>query len=214
MVAMAAFFLAVPADLFSMTRPPKWCSLLTYLSWLLLVLMSYLLLISFNECYSYAILPMPIPVAIALLQLHRSSPALNITDIETGPLNNANTEDETVPDANNEAVPAVNNTANNEEADKDLEGIFNLSAGIVNFGGLVSMIFGRYMGEPNELSIGFFFFFTIVLGLYLMMVTTVRNVALTLHARHLSYMLMFLLVSTLIATLIHKVPDSGSGSHV
>ncbi|PAN33419.1 hypothetical protein PAHAL_6G019700 [Panicum hallii] len=203
-VAMAAFFLAVPADLVCMTRPPKWGSLLTYLSWFLLVLVSYLLLISFNEGYSYAILPVPIPVVIALLQLNRSSRALN-RDIETGHLN-ADTEDE--------AVPAVNNTANNQETDQDLDGIFNLSAGIVNFGGLVSLIFARYMGGPNELTIGFFFFFTIVLGLYLMMATTVRTVALTLHARHLSYLLMFLLVSTLIATLTHKVPDSGSGSHV
>jgi hypothetical protein len=201
---MAAFFLAVPADLVCMTRPPKWGSLLTYLSWFLLVLVSYLLLISFNEGYSYAILPVPIPVVIALLQLNRSSRALN-RDIETGHLN-ADTEDE--------AVPAVNNTANNQETDQDLDGIFNLSAGIVNFGGLVSLIFARYMGGPNELTIGFFFFFTIVLGLYLMMATTVRTVALTLHARHLSYLLMFLLVSTLIATLTHKVPDSGSGSHV
>ncbi|KAG2581293.1 hypothetical protein PVAP13_6KG041000 [Panicum virgatum] len=184
-VAMAAFFLAVPADLVSMARPPKWGSLLTYLSWFLLVLVSYLLLISFNEGYSYAILPVPIPVVIALLQLNRSSPALN-SEIETGHLN-ANPEDGTVPavNTNNEAVPAVNNTANNEEADQDLDGIFNLSAGIVNFGGLVSMIFGCYMGGSNEL-IGFFFFLTIVLGLYLMMVTTVRTVALTLHARHLS----------------------------
>ncbi|PUZ49949.1 hypothetical protein GQ55_6G020300 [Panicum hallii var. hallii] len=204
-VAMAAFFLAVPADLVCMTRPPKWGSLLTYLSWFLLVLVLYLLLISFNEGYSYAILPVPIPVVIALLQLNRSSRALN-RDTETGHLN-ADTEDE--------AVPAVNNTANNQEADQDLDGIFNLSAGIVNFGGLVSLIFdARYMGGPNELIIGFFFFFTMVLGLYLMMATTVRTVALTLHARHLSYLLMFLLVSTLIATLTHKVPDSGSGSHV
>ncbi|RLM60760.1 zinc finger BED domain-containing protein RICESLEEPER 1-like [Panicum miliaceum] len=141
-VAMAAFFLAVPADLVCMTRPPKWGSLLTYLSWFLLVLVSYLLLISFNEGYSYAILPVPIPVVIALLQLNRSSRALN-RDIETGHLN-ADTEDETVPAVNtnneadrdqstdDEAVPAVNNTANNQEADQDLDGIFNSSAGIVN----------------------------------------------------------------------------------
>ncbi|CAO2205607.1 unnamed protein product [Urochloa humidicola] len=241
-IAMTAFFLAVPTDLISVTRPPKWGSLLTYLSWFLLVLVSYLLLISFNKNYGYAILPVPIPLVIALLQLNlrpgawqRCSRPVEAghdantegialrtlkTDIEAGQY--VHTEDEAVPaaNANNEAGQDVNaedeavSAANtNNEADEYLDSIFNLSAGVVNFGGLVSMISGHYMGGLDKL-VGFFFFFTIVLGLYLMMVTTVRTVPLTLHARNLSYLLEFLLVSTLITTLIYKVPNSGSDSHV
>ncbi|CAL5008787.1 unnamed protein product [Urochloa decumbens] len=206
-IAMVAFFLAVPTDLISVTRPPKWG------------------IISFNKNYSYAILPVPIPLVIALLQLNLCPGAwqriswpveveaghdVNTEGIALRPLNtdieaggqDVNTQDE--------AVSAANT---NNEADEYLDSIFNLSAGVVNFGGLVSMISRHYMGGLDKL-VGFFFFFTIVLGLYLMTVTTVRTVPLTLHARNLSYPLEFLLVSTLITTLIYKVPDSGSDSHV
>ncbi|CAO2176160.1 unnamed protein product [Urochloa humidicola] len=105
----------------------------------------------------------------------------------------------------------------NYEADEDLESIFNLSAGIVNCGGLISIVLGHYIVGPNQLmevsAVGFLFFFTVVLGLYLMMVTTVRNAALTLHISQLAFLLMALLMGTLVATLICGVPGSGNDSH-
>lgn len=202
---MAAFFIAVPSDLISVTGAPKWGSLLTWLSWFLLVLLSYLLLVSFNKDYSYAILPVPIPIVLALLQLKLWPAAYQRIDADIEAGQDINTSDE--------AVQAVNN---NSTGDQDLDGIFNLSAGIVNFGGLISMIIGHYITGPSKIiSVNpavFFFFFTVALGLYLMMVTTVRIAALTLHARHLSYLLMLLLLTTLIATL--RVWPSGSDSHV
>lgn len=56
-VAMAAFFVAIPIDLISATRTPKWGCALVYLSWFLLVLQSYLLLISIHEDYICTIVP-------------------------------------------------------------------------------------------------------------------------------------------------------------
>ncbi|CAO2176222.1 unnamed protein product [Urochloa humidicola] len=52
-ITMAAFFVPIPIDLISATRTPKWGCALVYLSWFLLVLLSYLLLVSFHKDYSY-----------------------------------------------------------------------------------------------------------------------------------------------------------------
>lgn len=98
--------------------------------------------------------------------------------------------------------------------------MFDWSAGIVNCGGLISMILGHYMYMvgPNRLTstsvIGFLFFFTVVMGLYLMMVTTVRTAALTPNLSYLAYLRDILLVGTLIATLIHGVGISWNDNHV
>lgn len=114
--------------------------------------------------------------------------------------------------------PAQRLDSNNEPDDQDLENIFDWSAGIVNCGGLISMILGHYMYMVNRLTlasaIGFLFFFTVVMGLYLMMVTTVRTAALTPYVRYLAYLRDFMLMGTLIATLIHGVGLSSNGSHV
>jgi hypothetical protein len=60
--------------------------------------------------------------------------------------------------------------------------IFDLSGGIINCGGLITVVFGHYMVGPAN-AVGFLFFYTIAPGLYLMMITTVRTLALTRHVR-------------------------------
>lgn len=66
------------------------------------------------------------------------------------------------------------------------------------------MVFGNSMVGPVS-AVGFLFFYTVALGLYLMMVTTVRTGVLTAHARYLAILLKVLLVITLITALIHGV---------
>jgi len=192
-VAMAAFFVAIPIDLISITRAPKWGFALVYLSWFLLVVLSYLLLVSFHKDYRCAIIPVLLLFFAALF--HRK---LRPTVV------------------GNKTPPAPDLVI------QDLEDIFDTAAAIVNSGGLISIILGHYMymvGPDNHLTevsaIGFLFFFTVVLGLYLMMAATVRNAALTLYAWcHAYYVLGFLLVATLIATVIRVFWLSRNGSHV
>ncbi|CAL5023299.1 unnamed protein product [Urochloa decumbens] len=182
-IAMAAYFVAIYADFISACARtmPERGSALVYLSSFLLVTVSYLLLVSFNKDYGYAILPVPLPIVAAFLH-HKRRPA----------------------------SARQQGGSNDKAANQDLERIFELSAGVVNCGGLVSMILGHYLVEPNKpipvTAVGFFFLYTMVLGLYLMMVTTLRNAVLTLHARYLAALLMVLLVSTLVAILIHGLP--------
>ncbi|RLN04619.1 uncharacterized protein C2845_PM13G04750 [Panicum miliaceum] len=199
-IAMEAFFAAILIDLVSATRMPKWGCALVYLSWFLLVLLSYLLLVSFHKDYCYAIIPVPLFVLVVALLQRKLRP--NVTQQNT----NSDSGDQDL--------------HMDDDADQDLENIFDWSAGIVNCGSLISMILGHYMYmvEPNHLAttsvIGLLFFFTVVLGLYLMMVTTVRTVALTPYVGHLACLLDVLLVTTLIATLIDGVWLSRNDSHV
>ncbi|XP_025819967.1 uncharacterized protein LOC112896260 isoform X5 [Panicum hallii] len=150
--------------------------------------------------YCYAIILVPLLVLAAALLQCKLRPSV--------------TQQNTTSDSGDQDLDT------DDDADQDLENIFDWSAGIVNCGGLISMILGHYMYMvgPNHLKeasvIGFLFFFTVVLGLYLMMVTTVKNVALTPYVGHLTCLLNILLVCTLIATLIHGVWLSRNDSHV
>ncbi|PUZ50491.1 hypothetical protein GQ55_6G062500 [Panicum hallii var. hallii] len=150
--------------------------------------------------YCYAIILVPLLVLAAALLQCKLRPSV--------------TQQNTTSDSGDQDLDT------DDDADQDLENIFDWSAGIVNCGGLISMILGHYMYMvgPNHLKeasvIGFLFFFTVVLGLYLMMVTTVKNVALTPYVGHLTCLLNVLLVGTLVATLIHGVWLSRNDSHV
>ncbi|RCV29671.1 hypothetical protein SETIT_6G030700v2 [Setaria italica] len=198
-VAMAAFFVAIPIDLISVTRTPRWGYTLVYLSWFLLVLLSYLLLVSFHKDYRCAIIPVLLLFFAALLQRKLRPSVRQQNTTNTKPAQHLDSD---------------------EGDDRALENVFEWSAGVVNCGGLISMILGHYMYMvgPDHLTevsiIGFLFFFTVVLGLYLMMVTTVRNAELTLYVGILPVVLGFLLVGTLIATVIQGVWLSRNDSHV
>jgi ubiquitin C len=208
---MAAFFVAVPVDLVSATRSPRWGCTLVYLSWFLLVLLSYLLLVSFHEDYRCAIVPVLLLFFAALLRGKLRRRPSSVRQQNT-----------TAASAATDSKPADEHldSGGDDAGDQDLENIFEWSAGVVNCGGLISMILGHYMymvgmDHHNEVSvIGYFFFFTVVLGLYLMMVTTVRNVELTLYVEILALAMGFLLVGTLILTFIQGVWISRNGSHV
>ncbi|KAF8774975.1 hypothetical protein HU200_005023 [Digitaria exilis] len=125
LVAMAAFFVAIPIDLISATRTPKWGCALVYLSWFLFVLQSYLLLISIHEDYICTIVPVLLFAALLPWKQPNST----------------------------EGEPAQRIVEDQDKADQDLENIFDWSAGIVNCGGLISMILGHYMyigrGQPT-----------------------------------------------------------------
>ncbi|KAL6843098.1 hypothetical protein ACP4OV_026811 [Aristida adscensionis] len=185
-IAIGAFFIA-DATL-SILMPPKWSIALVYLSWLLLEIVSCLLLVSFSKYYVYAILPVPLPIVVALLQLKLK------------------------PEAMQPGRARQNGDVENAEQDQDInrediqrfDRIFELSGDIVNCGGIITVIFGNSIVGPAS-ALGFLFFYTIALGLYLMMITTVRTMALIPHAKHLDNLLKVLLVITLITALIHGV---------
>ena len=168
-------------------------SALVYLSCFLLVLVSYLLLVSFNKYYGYAILPVPLLIVTALLR-HKLLPGLMQLQ-----RSNNNEGDHTV----DIEIPVQAHGADEEDG-QHFDRIFELSADIVNCGGLITVVFGNSMVGPVS-AVGFLFFYTVALGLYLMMVTTVRTVVLTPHAWYLAILLKVLLVITLITALIRGV---------
>jgi len=181
-VSMEAFFVAICSDLFSLKMKPKWSCTLVYVSWFHLVLMTTLIFVSLNKVYGWAVIIVPVMIGIAFLQ-HKLSPP---------PEHQRNTGD--------------------DGADKELDDMFDLSALILNWGSLVTAVISIVRriisGSGNHRTVraaGFLFFFTVIVGLYLMMVTTVRHAALTLHAKYLGVLLIGLVVGTLITTVITSV---------
>jgi ubiquitin C len=179
--------------------PPKMGSALVYLSCFLLLVVSYLLLVSSNKHYGYAILPVPLPIVAALLHKFLPGPTQHQRS-------NNNEGDQNV----DIEVPGQAHGADEEDG-QHFDRIFEFSATIVNCGGLITVVFGNSMVGPVS-AVGFLFFYTVSLGLYLMMVTTVRTLVLTAHARYLDILLKVLLVITLITALIHGVRRSNVSS--
>ncbi|CAL5007736.1 unnamed protein product [Urochloa decumbens] len=176
-IAIAPFIVAMCTDLFSLKTKAKQGNILVYISSFHLVLMIYLIFISFNRDYAYAILFLPLVVGFSLLQ----------TKIW--------------PEGHRQSI--------DEKLGKELDSIFELSTLILNWSTFISAIMAIFRdlipGENQFISlspVGFLFFLTIILGLYLMFISTVRTVALNLRAKYLDVLLMFLLASTVIAALI------------
>ncbi|CAO2206097.1 unnamed protein product [Urochloa humidicola] len=176
-LAIAPFIVAMCTDLFSLKTKAKQGNLLVYISSFHLVLMLYLIFISFNRDYAYAILFLPLVVGFSLAQ--------------------------------QKIWPEGNRQSTDEKLGKELDGIFDLSSLILNWSTFISAIMAIFRdlipGENQFISlspVGFLFFLTIVLGLYLMFISTVRTAALNLRAKYLDVLLMFLLASTVIAALI------------
>ncbi|CAL5007748.1 unnamed protein product [Urochloa decumbens] len=193
--SMVALFIAICIDLISASTKLEWGSAFVYLSWFFLVVMLCLLLVSLNKYYSYAIFTVLLPVVTIILQ----------RILFCGWGQQFSTNDEVV------------QYLSTNEANQYLDGIFNLSAGIVTCGGFINMILGHYMvGQNRHMAVtvvGFLFFTTIVLGLDLMLVTAVRTAVLTRHVRHLNFLLIVLLMSTLIAALLFGIPSSAKDWH-
>ncbi|KAL6843093.1 hypothetical protein ACP4OV_026806 [Aristida adscensionis] len=167
----------------------NWGNALVYISWFFLVVVSCLLLISFNGYYAFAILIVLFLIIVVALSQQKLQPAVV-----------------------KYVLPITNSGTNNQQNTSDQEGqyldqIFDLSYGIVNCGGLTTVILGQYMVGPVN-HVGFLFFSTVGLGLYLMMVTTVRIVARP-HVTCLAIVLMILLTITLITVSIQFVRRSG-----
>lgn len=214
MIAVAAIVIADILCSTKVTLAPKWGSTLPYLSipWsiylsgFLLVFASYLLLISFNKDYAYAILPVPLPITAALIHhKHKSRVRHQRTDGEADQAidtENAN-EDVLRGEENNDNNTGKDRNSDDDEDIQHFDGIFETSCIVVTGGSFVAMFGGQYMvGAASPL--GFFFFFTVALGLYLMTITTVRTVALTPHATYLEIVLKLLVVITIITAFFHR----------
>ncbi|CAO2176220.1 unnamed protein product [Urochloa humidicola] len=177
-LATAPFIVAMCTDLFSLKTKGKQGNILVYISSFHLVLMIYLIFISFNRDYAYAIMFLPLVVGFSLLQ------------------------SKIWPEGNSRQ-------STDEKLGKELDSIFELSTLILNWSTFISAIMAIFRdlipGENQFISlspVGFLFFLTIILGLYLMFISTVRTTALNLRAKYLDVLLMLLLASTVIAALI------------
>nr|TKW08453.1 hypothetical protein SEVIR_6G028600v2 [Setaria viridis] len=175
-LAMIPFFIALCADLFSLKTKAKYGRAFVFLSSFHLVLMVYLVFISFDTRYAYTMIFLPLVAVSSLLQQKLWPGQQQGTD---------------------------------EKANKNLDSIFELSSLILNWSTFISalMVIFREL-KPNEKyediahgAVGLFFFLTIVLGLYLMLVTTVRIPELV-RVRYLDVLLICLLVGTIISALI------------
>ncbi|WVZ83905.1 hypothetical protein U9M48_031000 [Paspalum notatum var. saurae] len=178
---VAAFFVAITADLLSWRmKPERGRVILVYISFFHLLLMTFLVSISFDESYGYAALFVPLIVtAVVLLQ----------RKLRSGGVRRRSTDDD-----DEQAV-----------SQDCLDFMFDLSALILNWDSIITIIGGQLPSAgPNNCvaasAAGFLFFSTIVLSLFLLMVATVRAKALTAHVKHLDVLLILLLVSTLFAT--------------
>ncbi|PVH36390.1 hypothetical protein PAHAL_6G064900 [Panicum hallii] len=177
-LAIAPFFVAICTDLFSLKTKAKQGNVLVYLSSFHLMLMIYLIFISFNMDYAYAIIFLPLVAGASLLQ--------------------------------QKIWPEGHRQSTDEKVSKDLDSMFDLSALILNWSTFISAIMAIFRdlipsGQNQYISfsaVGLLFFLTIILGLYLMLITTVRTAALNLRAKYLDVLLICLLVSTLITALI------------
>jgi hypothetical protein len=184
---LVAIFVSVIMDAALIILLPSWGNVLVFVSWLLLEAASCLVILSFNEHYALAILALLFLILVALLQ-PKLKHALKRYDLPS--FTNGDTQDDI-----------------DDEENQYLGYVFDLAQGIVNCGGMVTAIFGHYMVGAVT-AVGFFFFGVIALGLYLMMVITVRAVARP-HVTCLAIVLMVLLVITLITVSIPFARHSG-----
>lgn len=173
-VAMATLILAMIIDVISLKTKPKWGRPLVYLSSILQTLMTFLAFMSLDKAYGYAILSVLVLVfTVTGVALFR-----------------------------HKQLPAVHDEATQDH----LDSIFDFSALILNLGGFVTPILTIIIvkhGKHSQVSAtGVLFMSTLVVGIWVMMVTTVRAVALTRLASYLNYLLAVLLGGTLIATFI------------
>ncbi|CAD6265938.1 unnamed protein product [Miscanthus lutarioriparius] len=190
-MAIAPFFLAICADLLSLKTKAKLGSALVYFSSLHLLLMTYLIFIAFDMDHAYAILFLPLVVFASHLQQKLWPPKPPPPDAQ-------------------EAQQSADER--NKAASKELDSIFEMSALILNWSSFVSAImtvvrhFITAAGKDNDEiapgAVGLLFFLTIILGIYLMLASTVRSPALNLPTRYLDVVLICLLLGTLIATVM------------
>ncbi|OEL29748.1 hypothetical protein BAE44_0009233 [Dichanthelium oligosanthes] len=176
-VASAVYSIAFIADVVFAKKVPSWDSTMVYISSFLLVLASYFCLVSSNKVYAYAIVPTLLLTVPALVQYMRRSSS------EWQQLS----------------------STNDDEADKELDGILEWSSNVANGSGFASLVLGHFTGPNKTVAsavVGFLFFLTAALGIYLMTVTTVRIAPLTAHATHLHKVMIALIVGTVITVVI------------
>ncbi|KAJ1267561.1 hypothetical protein BS78_07G065600 [Paspalum vaginatum] len=181
-LATLGLFITVELTLSKQTMTLQVASNLVTLSGAIQFILIHIMLVSFNEYYGLAALLVPLLlIAVAIKQAYKHVGGTNDDGSDKQQLES----DTTVFDS-----------------------IFDFASDTVNLGGLAAMFSGRYMASPATI-VGFVFFFTVVLGIYLMMITTVRTAALTPHAKYLIVLLKALRWITVITAMIHVGRSSG-----
>jgi hypothetical protein len=129
---------------------PNWGNALACISWFLLELTMCLLILPFNECYALAILAVLfLIVVVALLQ----------------PKFQHSVKKYVLPSFTTDAGDAQGDIGDQEN--HYLNHLFDISNGIASCGGLVTAILGYYSYMVGQVTAAAFFFFcTVLLGLY------------------------------------------------
>lgn len=185
MMSLQACILALVTDIFSAvtlinlttTVPVSWHCCVACFSGVCATLVPYFLLVSMDKASAYVILAVPLPVAVVAL------------------------------------VNCVWAPAGAGELDDALDHVFDVSSAVTNVaagGGLTGTIFGYSLMTSQQPetghALGFLLLFTISLGVYLMLLATVRRPkALTCHAERLVYILLALLAATALVAAVEFV---------
>jgi len=187
---LIAIFVSVVMDAVLIILLPIWSNVLVFISWILLEAASSLIVLSLNAHYALAILTVVFVIlVVALLQPKHAVKRHELPSI------NGDTKEDI-----------------DDEENQYLGHLFDLAQDIANCGGIITAIFGHYMVGPVT-AVGFFFLCSITLGLYIMMVITVRAVARP-HVTCLAIVLMVLLVITLITISIPFARHPGRNPQV
>jgi len=181
--------------------PTNWGNAFICISWFLEELASCLLVVSYNKYYAFAIPFVLLLIVLgALLQPKLqhvvTKYVLSIYDGKTA--------------ASVIQLGIIQQQDAGDQENQHLDHLFEISQGIANCGSIVTAILGHFMVGPVNAT-GFFFYCTVALALYLMMVITVRAVSRT-HATCLLILLMILLAMMLGATAVAVVLRSSTST--
>lgn len=170
---------------------PNWGNALACISWFLLELAMCLLILPFNRYYAFSIITVLFLIVVVALLQPKFQHSVNKYVLPSFTIGDRDTQ-ENIGDSENQY----------------LNHLFDISNGIATCGGLITGISGYYSYmEGPVTAAGFFFFSTVLLGLYLMMVTAMRAVS-PAHAACLAILLKALLLLTVITASVSFVRHS------
>jgi hypothetical protein len=170
---------------------PRWGNALVCISCLLLQVALCLLTIPFNGCYAFAILVVVFLILVVALLQPKFQHSVKKYVLPSFTTSDGDTQEDI-----------------SDQENHYLNHLFDISNGIATCGGLVTGIMGYYSYLVGPVTAaGFFFFCTILLGLFLMMVIAMRAVS-PPHATCLAIVLKVLLLLTIITDSISFVHHS------
>jgi hypothetical protein len=158
------------------------------MSWFLLELAICLLTLPFNGCYAFSIITVLFLIVVVALLQPKFQQSVKKYVLPSFTIDDGDTQGD-ISDQENDY----------------LNHLFNISNGIATCGGLVTGILGYYSYMVGPVTAAGFFFFTVLLGLYLMMVIAMRAVS-PPHAACLTIVLKALLLLTVITASVSFCP--------